>query len=216
MYRHFIFDIDGTIIDTETTATTSLHQTILDLMGEDVPFSELRRFFSMPSNKVGGELGYHDPKAFHEYWNKQWDAFVHLTGPFDGMIELVQKVHDLGYTIGCVTSRSQYELDYDEHLKPIMPLFDVVISSESTNKHKPDPEPLLLWMKKASELLGKEVLASECIYLGDTNADCLCAQNAGVHFALADWCDYGLQGMNPEYHFKKPEEFLDLVINNSR
>jgi len=216
MYKHFIFDIDGTIIDTESTATTSLHQTILDLMGVDVPLPELRRYFSMPSNKVGGELGYHDPKAFHDYWDEQWDVFKHVAGPFEGMPELVEKVHELGYSVGCVTSRSPFEIDYDEHLKPIMEHFDVVITSEDTSKHKPDPEPIRLWMKKLSEKTGEPVLPSDCIYLGDTMADCLCAQNAGVHFALADWCDYGLQGMNPEYHFKSPKEFSEFVINNSK
>lgn len=36
MYSHYIFDIDGTLIDTERTGVLSLIKTVRELLGQDV------------------------------------------------------------------------------------------------------------------------------------------------------------------------------------
>lgn len=40
-YEHIVFDIDGTLIDTEYAVLHSLQETIMELSGEEIPVSEL-------------------------------------------------------------------------------------------------------------------------------------------------------------------------------
>ena len=40
-YKHIIFDIDGTLIDTEYAVLHSLQETIKGLSGREIPCSEL-------------------------------------------------------------------------------------------------------------------------------------------------------------------------------
>ena len=41
-YKHILFDIDGTLIDTEYAILHSLQETIKELSGRKIPCSELR------------------------------------------------------------------------------------------------------------------------------------------------------------------------------
>lgn len=206
MYKHFIFDIDGTLIDTERTGVLSLMDTVKALMGREMPYEEAYHYFGAPSSKVGALLGYDGPEDFGEVWEENFVRLSDLIKPFDGVGDILAAVKDAGRGTGCVTSRNRFEFDKDEHLARLLPLIDHSVCLEDCVNHKPHPEPLLKYIA----LAGNPPL-SECIYIGDTRNDCLCARNAGCAFALADWRARGLQGIEPDHHLKKPQEILGLL-----
>ena len=51
-YDNIIFDIDGTLIDTEKTGALSLIQTVRELLGREMPYDEAYSYFGIPSGKV--------------------------------------------------------------------------------------------------------------------------------------------------------------------
>ena len=78
------------------------------------------------------------------------------------------------YILGIVTSRiknSVYSLD---KLADLEKYFQVTITYEDTEKHKPDPEPLLL----AAQRLG--INSEEIVYIGDVITDVQAAHSAGM------------------------------------
>ena len=108
MYRHFVFDIDGTLIDTERTGVLSLVKTVRELLGVEMPYEEAYGYFGIPSGKVAPMLGYAEAERFLARWEDNFVELSDLIKPFDGVEEVLAAVKSAGRTTGCVTSRSRY------------------------------------------------------------------------------------------------------------
>ena len=59
--------------------------------------------------------------------------------------------------------------------------FDVLITCDDTDKHKPDPTPLRMALEELS------AKPEDAIMLGDTKFDIGCCNNAGVDSILVGW-----------------------------
>lgn len=93
------------------------------------------------------------------------------------MNEIIKQLHK-NYKLGLVTSRLK-KFIFDIHqLQPIQKYFDVVISFDDTENHKPHPDPLFLAMKQLN------VKPQETIYVGDQQADFLAARAAGTKIIM--------------------------------
>jgi HAD superfamily hydrolase (TIGR01549 family) len=206
MYKHFVFDIDGTLIDTERTGVLSLVKTVEELLGTEMTYAEAYGYFGIPSAKVAPMLGYADAALFGERWEENFVELSHMMKAFEGVEEVLAAVKSAGRTTGCVTSRNRYEFEKDIHMQQLVKYFDHIVTSEDSKGHKPSPDPMFAYMDKAGC-----TDPSECIYIGDTMHDCQCAQGAGCDFALADWQNRGLQDIPARYHFTEVKNILDLL-----
>ena len=86
---------------------------------------------------------------------------------------------------------------------------DVVVAREDTERHKPEPDPLLL----AVERLGGD--AAEAAYVGDSPFDIRAAKAAGVFAVAVGWGgihpDERLLAEEPDAFVQTPEELLDVL-----
>ena len=206
MYRHFVFDIDGTLIDTERTGVLSLVKTVKELLGIEMPYGEAYGYFGIPSAKVAPLLGYADAGRFGARWEENFVELSHMMKAFEGAEEVLAAVKSAGRTTGCVTSRSRYEFEKDVHMQQLVKYIDHIVCAEDSVGHKPLPDPMFAFMKKAGD-----ADPAECIYIGDTMHDFQCAAGAGCDFALADWQGRGLQGIPARYHLTDMKQILDLL-----
>ena len=101
---------------------------------------------------------------------------------------------------------NRYEFEKDVHMQRLVKYIDHIICAEDSEKHKPDPDPMYAYMRKAgcTDPAG-------CIFIGDTMHDCQCATGADCDFALADWQHRGLQEIPARYHFTEINEILGLL-----
>ncbi|MCQ2171846.1 MAG: HAD family hydrolase [Bacteroidales bacterium] len=211
MYRHIVFDIDGTLIDTEKTGVLSLIDTVRDLMGKDMPYAEAYKFFGIPSSKVGDILGYRGAKDFGEVWEQNFIRLSDMIKPFDGVAEMLAAIKAAGRGTGCATSRNRFEFNKDIHLAKLLHFLDHTVCAEDTVLHKPNPDPLLKYISLAEEAQGSRIDLRECIYIGDTMHDYQCAASAGIDFALADWSHRGMQGIPAKYHLTEVKDCVTLL-----
>lgn len=206
MYGHIIFDIDGTLIDTERTGVISLIRTVSELTGRDMSYDEAYSYFGIPSAKVGPLLEYPDPKLFEETWEKNFTELMGLMKVFPGIEAMMEQLAEAGRKIGCVTSRNRLEFEKDPELRPLLRHFGVEICFEDTTRHKPDPDPILEYFRRSG------AATAETIYVGDTIHDCECAHGAGIPFLLADWRSRGLRGIPADYMAGNTDEMLAVLL----
>lgn len=180
-YKHMVFDVDGTLIDSGMADLRGLQDTLEQLTGVVTPLEELRFSQGIPGITTLQLLGIEDPEGVQKLWIQniiKYSGNITLFPEMQGALEVLAS---RGVRLGIVTSRTHQEFDTDFPRYGVVHLFGPMICADDTPGHKPEPDPLLRYM----ELTGSR--PEEVLYVGDTINDSLCAQRSGVDFALALW-----------------------------
>ena len=69
-YRHIIFDIDGTLLDTESAILQSLKDTVAEILQKDIPVEELKFALGIPGEVTLHRLGISDARTANRKWNE--------------------------------------------------------------------------------------------------------------------------------------------------
>ena len=112
-YKHIVFDIDGTLIDTEYAVLHSLQETIKGLSGREIPCSELRFALGITGTDALKKLAIKDTSYAIELWDKNMRNYTNTIKVFDGIIELLKNLLSLDYEMGIVTSKTREEFTHD-------------------------------------------------------------------------------------------------------
>jgi HAD superfamily hydrolase (TIGR01549 family) len=206
MYELVIFDIDGTMIDTEQVVRESYSYAMLEELGHPLTDEELSRAYGIPTMQALERLGAKDiDTAASRYFDSLLGAYRAGVPIFNGIIDVLEELKKRGIKCGVVTSRNKDEVSNDKSLRSLLKYFDYLVCAEDTVKHKPDAEPIL----KLAEMSGTGL--SGLLYLGDTLYDYLCAKNAGIEFALALWGARDTEGIRPDHLLEKPADLLRII-----
>ena len=84
-YKHIVFDIDGTLIDTEYAVLHSLQETIKGLSGREIPCSELRFALGITGTDALKKLAIKDTSYAIELWDKNMRNYTNNIKVFDGI-----------------------------------------------------------------------------------------------------------------------------------
>ena len=206
-YTHIAFDIDGTLIDTQDTFTYSFARTIKTLKGDAVSPDDLVKYFGLPSMKGIEMVGFADNGQALELWEEYYrEMAAYKSRPYPGVHEVIEQIKAAGIKMGVITSRSRDEFEFDRNLDPWRQWMVTVICADDTVRHKPDGEPAEAFAARAG------VAVSSCLYVGDTPMDALCAANAGMDFALADWRG-DAEPMPYKYRFTSAKELKKIILS---
>jgi pyrophosphatase PpaX len=127
---------------------------------------------------------------------------------YAGVRETLIAIKARGQTVGLVTSkgRGAANISLDGHA--IAPHFDLVMASDDTKKHKPDPEPLL----EAARRLG--IPPESIAYVGDSVHDIRCALGAGCLAVAALWGPFEVEtllALKPHHAVKSLADLVELT-----
>lgn len=182
-YKDLIFDIDGTLIDTERVVLTELDELLRNEYGIEIPYEDLKVTLGIPMIKGLEALGFEGEKKeeIHDKWQKRLDIAEATVKPMPQIPELLPKLRDLGYRLGIVTSRDRPSIEDSPSIHPLLPYMDFVVTSDMTENHKPSGDPIRRYL---DEVGGDNAHA---MYIGDSVYDMKSAKDAGVTAAMAGW-----------------------------
>lgn len=204
-YQAVLFDVDGTLTDSESLLVNSLIGTMeeLDIPEPDVDLHALA--MRNPKRVVLEKLGAANVSEALEIWNCRLQAMMPDSRLFPGAADAVHALHEMGCSLGVVTARTGAETDSDPAMAPLHPLFTVRACAEDTQEHKPHPAPLLHCLQKLN------LEPKDALYVGDSPTDAAAAHAAGMDFALALWgCAPG-EHIHSEYYLARPDDLLVIV-----
>jgi HAD superfamily hydrolase (TIGR01549 family) len=202
--KYFIFDIDGTLIDTEQAVLRTWLQT-LNEYGYIYSVDEIRCVLGVTTEIGLKRLGATVDSDYTRKWMANYSLYAKEAGYFEGVKELLMLLKEKGCSVGAVSSRSRRE--YTDFFSGFEfgDIFDEVILEEDTTQHKPMPEPLYKYM----ELVGAD--KAECIYIGDMPSDIQAANNAGIVSGLVTWNGSGVVCDEAKMIINSIEDILALV-----
>lgn len=178
MIKAVIFDIDGVLIDS-CEANYVFFRDLMNKFSYDfMTRAEYTLVFHAPMKDI---VRFTAKSAGEEEIEKIWKAGKDRVVRYpDELVKIPEKLEEVlkslssKYTLGIVTGRVRSSIYAIPQLKALSGYFKTDVSYEDTEKHKPDPEPLLLVAQK----LG--ILPKDCVYVGDAENDMLAARAAGM------------------------------------
>jgi pyrophosphatase PpaX len=183
LLKAILFDLDGTVIDTGPLIADSFRHAVRTVLGKTIEDDEMLAYvggWSLREQmcRLAPDRAQELVEAYRAY-NEPRHAGLEFC---PGMHELLLELRAGGAGLGLATAkrRSTVEIAF-RYLPQLEGLFDVIVCAEDTERHKPDPAPLLL----ALERLGSR--PDEAAYVGDSPFDVEAAQAAGLRSIAVTW-----------------------------
>lgn len=210
--KGILFDLDGTVINTNELIFQSFEYALDTVLHTTLSRDILRTTFGKPLTQIMQEMGGSQAQELREAFVDYSIAHENEIYLFPDVEEALKelKAHNIGTAI--VTSRLYRSALRDLHQFELEKYFDVIITPEATEKHKPHPEPAL----KALEKL--EIQPYEAIMVGDSNLDLLCGRQAGCKTAAVSYSLFPLSELKkeqPDYIISSLIDLLPLILQNN-
>ena len=210
MVKLLIFDMDGTLVDTDEV----LYETWAELFRLYKPKDyvidrEFVRGFSGPpiEQSIARAFPEKDPKfILKEYRTRTAKYYDNYLKFFPHEKEVLEKLYKEGYILTISTSKNRPMAEKCLKLFGVYDLFSEMITSSEDVPHKPDPASLNLLVEKFN--VNKE----EALMIGDTSFDALAAINANIRSVLLKLCPRVYEkGKMPTYFVSNYQELYELI-----
>jgi len=207
----FLFDLDGTLIDSIELIIRSYQHTIRThrrqetapevwMKGLGIPLRVQFKEWSEDPTEIDAMVA-----TYREYNLSHHDEMVTA---YDGVVDAVKRLRRQGKQLGLVTSKfrsgayrglKKVGLDQDFH---------IVVGADEVANPKPHPEPVLTALSRLS------ARPEEAVFIGDSRHDMECGRAAGVRTAAVLWGPFGrsdLEDLRPDYWLETPSELERLT-----
>ncbi len=210
-----LFDMDGTLIDTDDEMIAKVARWIRPLLGERG--DRLARWIIMkvesPANALitlADKLHLDEPLKWFTTWrqSRRKEPFIGNFHIIPGVLEMLHAIPD-HYRLGIVTTRSRHQIEgFLAQIPDLAPCFEVTCGSQDTRRLKPHPSPI----QEAARRLN--LPESACVMVGDTSVDMHAARRAGA-WRVGVLCGFGkepeLRRAGAQAILPSTADFADLL-----
>ena len=178
-----LFDLDGTLVDSGAIILASFRHATSTVLRREIPDHELLAAVGGPGLRE--QMQALDPERAEELIQVY---SAHNTGlhdglePCSGVLDALEALHAEGRRLGVVTAKRRATLALAfEVLPELRGFFEVTVGAEDTERHKPNPDPLLFALERL------DGAAAGAAYVGDSPFDVQAAKAAGVASIAVTW-----------------------------
>lgn len=139
----------------------------------------LKDLFSLEEKflELAGHQNCNKTRAFIQFFQEKADEVMNdSTYMFKEVYEVINVLNEYGFILGIVSGKYRFRIESFLKREKLLDYFKVIIGREDVIKHKPDPEGLLLAIKK------NKLSPSKTLYIGDSLVDAETAKRAVVPF----------------------------------
>ncbi|QQK08893.1 HAD family hydrolase [Miniphocaeibacter halophilus] len=209
MYKNILFDVDGTLIDTEKPIIHSLQKVLKEELNIKKSYNDLLFVLGVPGKYSLEKLNI--PKDKLDYILNKWSHTISLNQSkmrlFDDIEYVLQNLYNNKINLAIITSKNDEEMKNEFSPFNIDKYFSSIVTASDTKLHKPNPDPILKAMDNLN-ITNKE----KTIYIGDSIYDMKSAKAAGIAFGLAKWGTPTPNAFkNLDHSFNKPTDILKLI-----
>jgi pyrophosphatase PpaX len=213
MLTTFLFDLDGTLLDSVELILRSYKHMLSQhrgfegtnemwLKGLGTPLTSQLKQFTADPQEVAAMI-----ETYRVYNFEHHDR---LAKPYEGVVDEVRRLDELGKTIAIVTSKYRRGTMMGLKVLGIEDCIDFIVPADEVTNPKPHPEPVL----RALEISGAK--PDETVFIGDSRHDMECGKGAGVKVAAVLWGPFDrdhLADLEPDYWLEKPADLRQLFPN---
>lgn len=206
--KGFIFDLDGTLINSLPIVRTSLSNTLLKFAGREYSVNELSSLFGPSEDGIFKKLF---PDSWQEslqfYLSEYNRLHVDYPDPFPGVTEALTLLRERNVKLALVSGKGAGSMEISLRHSGIKHFFEMIITGSEHSASKPEHIKQILthWHFKPDE----------AAYVGDIAYDVRAAKEAGVLSISALWAETAqvekVLAMNPAFAFKDVASFMEWI-----
>ena len=181
-HRVVLFDLDGTVIDSGGIILASMRHASREVLGREIADAELMQAVGGPG--LEAQMRALDPERVDELvsvYRAHNEPLHDELVCCPGMDAALERLRGEGCRLGVVTAKRRATVELAFARVPLGHLFETIVGGDETERHKPDPEPLLL----AARRMG--AAPAETVYVGDSPFDIRAARAAGMGSVAVTW-----------------------------
>ncbi len=208
--KYFLFDLDGTLVDTTPLIIASFKHTMKTTLGLDLTDEQIKARLGEPLS-LTMEFYCRERRDEMVECYREFNITHHdeLAKPFPKVRETVAALKERGCHLAVVSSKVLSTVSKGLALVGIQDFFEAVVTMEDTEEHKPNPAPLLEAMRRI------DAAPAVTAMVGDSPYDLQAAHNAGVLSVGVGWSQYSraeLERYQPDFIAASMTDLLPLAI----
>jgi pyrophosphatase PpaX len=209
-FRTVVFDLDGTLIDSEELILQSFRHTMRQHLGTAPPDEAWRSTIGRPLAVQVKDFARDDEEAeamIRTYTEHNLANHDRLVRSFAGIRESLQALREVGRTLAIATSKRSVATHMGLAACGLPEQwFAAIVTADDVTRFKPDAEPVLRALSGAGERD-----AGCAVYVGDSVHDMRSGRAAGVTTAAVLWGPNDRAALAPEtpdLWIERPDQIL--------
>lgn len=216
MYKACIFDLDGTLTDTLESLTYSVNATLREMGLGQISAEQCKAFVGSGARKLiersikatGDPEALRIEEAMEVYGRIFKENCTYHVAPYPGIVEMLTALKEQGVQLAVLSNKPHVQTQDVVATFFGNDIFASVQGQQEGIPRKPDPTAVFMI---AEEL---NVMAEECVYIGDSDVDMQTGNAAGVTTIGVSWGFRSkdvLREHGATYIVDKAEEIISIV-----